>query len=285
MGVALGLAAAFWWGATDYFAAMASRRLGARYVVLGFHVLATVALAALAVATDALGGIGGRELALAALAGAFGWTSYLAFYRALAIGPISVVSPIVSGYAATTVVLAVVVLGDRPDAAQTVAIVLSLVGVAVAATDGGRAFHGAGDRSGMVLGVVAMVLVGCFVFVVASQSPDAGWLQPLFLGRAFATGFLLVQTLVLDGPRLPPAPARTWLAVAFVGTVDTLGYVCFNLGVRYDATAIVGAASAPYAVVPIVVGIVVLRERPTVPEWIGVLLTIVGVVLLGIVSG
>ena len=44
--------------------------------------------------------------------GAAGWLSYLAFYRALAIGPISIVSPIVSAYAAVTVICAVLIGGE-----------------------------------------------------------------------------------------------------------------------------------------------------------------------------
>src|SRR4249919_2368166 len=97
MGIALGLAAALCWGLADYFAAIASRRTGALRVVLGFHVVATILLAIMLAATGGgLGGVSGEEIAWFALIGALGWMSYLAFYRALAIGPISIVSPIVS---------------------------------------------------------------------------------------------------------------------------------------------------------------------------------------------
>ena len=107
MGVALGLGAALSWGLADYFAALASRRIGALRVVLGFHLFALIPLTALVVATDALAQVSGGEVAVFVLIGAVGWVSYLAFYAALAIGPISVLSPIVSGYAAVTVLLAV----------------------------------------------------------------------------------------------------------------------------------------------------------------------------------
>src|SRR5581483_4011822 len=107
-----GLGAALSWGLADYVAAVASRRIGAFGVVLGFHLLATAALAVLAGATGALDDVRGGDLPFFLLVGALGVGSYLAFYRALAIGPISLVSPIVSGYAAVTVVLAVVLGGE-----------------------------------------------------------------------------------------------------------------------------------------------------------------------------
>jgi drug/metabolite transporter (DMT)-like permease len=61
--------------------------------------------------------------------------SYLAFYGALRIGPISIVSPIVAGYAAVTVLIAVIVLGERLPALEVTAAVVSLLGVVAASAD------------------------------------------------------------------------------------------------------------------------------------------------------
>jgi drug/metabolite transporter (DMT)-like permease len=58
--------------------------------------------------------------------------------------------------------------------------------------------------------------------------------------------------------------------------------VFFNVGVRHAATSIVATASAPYAVVPIVMGVSLLRERPTPVQWSGVALVIGGLVTLGL---
>jgi drug/metabolite transporter (DMT)-like permease len=66
--------------------------------------------------------------------------------------------------------------------------------------------------------------------------------------------------------------------------LDTGGYVCFNLGAGHAPTAIVAAASAPYALVPIAMGVSLLRERPTGAQWLGVACVVGGVVVLGIVT-
>src|SRR5918994_6260015 len=130
MGILLGLTAALAWGFADVLATAASRRIGAFRVVLAFHVVAMVLLAVLLAATgEGLAGVSAGDLAWLVLVGLLGGVSYLAFYRALAIGPISIVSPIVSAYAAVTVLCAVVIGGERPTAGEIAAIVVVIFGV------------------------------------------------------------------------------------------------------------------------------------------------------------
>ena len=72
--------------------------------------------------------------------------------------------------------------------------------------------------------------------------------------------------------------------MALLALLDTGGYVCFNLGVGQASTAIVAAAAAPYAIVPIAMGITLFGERPTRAQWLGVGCVIAGVVVLGAVT-
>ena len=60
------------------------------------------------------------------------------------------------------------------------------------------------------------------------------------------------------------AARRTLLGLlVLLALLDTGGYVFFNLGVGHASAAIVAAASAPYAVVPIIMGVSLFKERPT----------------------
>ena len=274
--------------------------VGALRVVLGFHLAALIPLTALAVATDALARVTLTELAVLAGVGAIGWLSYLAFYGALAIGPISVLSPIVSGYAAVTAVLAVVIDGNRLSPAETVAVAITIGGAMLASSDvrAIRTVHLERRSSlGFVLALCAMLLLGTFVFGVAYYRPRVGWLAPIFLARAFAAVFLLCHELRSRGAKahtsstgpddpLPLAGGRRKLLglMVLLGLLDTGGYVCFNLGVGHAATAIVAAASAPYALVPVAMGVSMLRERPTPAQWLGVGFVIAGVVALGVLA-
>lgn len=293
MGVALGLGAALLWGLADYFAAVASRSRGALRVVLGFHLAALVPLTALVLATNGLARVSLTQVAVLVAVGAFGWVSYLAFYGALAIGPISVLSPIVSGYAAVTVLLAVVIAGDHLSAVQAGAVAITIGGAMVASADVRAIAQAKLERRsalGVALALAAMALLGGFVFGVSYYRQQAGWLGPIFLARGFATVFLLAHVLTRGARPAAGAapPTRRWASpipiAVLLALLDTGGYVCFNLGVGHAQTAVVAAASAPYATVPIVMGVSLFRERPTPTQWLGVGMVITGVVVLGAVA-
>jgi drug/metabolite transporter (DMT)-like permease len=315
--VALGLGAALSWGLADYFAALASRGIGALRVVLGFHLFALIPLTVLVVASDGLAKVTGHQIAFFVAIGAVGWVSYRAFYGALAIGPISVLSPIVSGYAAVTVLLAVVFAGNALTGLQALAVGITICGAMLASADVRAIVHTRFQRRsvlGLVLALCAMALLGAFVFGVSYYRAKLGWLGPIFLARAFATVFVFVHVLT-GGRAKPPAeeealpemdaitagagplaagavsvPDRTQSVRRLLGLLvvlallDTGGYVFFNVGVGHAPAAVVAAASAPYAVVPIIMGVSLFKERPNGAQWLGVACVIVGVIVLGAVT-
>jgi len=286
MGILLGLTAALSWGFADYFAAVASRQTGPFRVVLGFHVVAMVLLGGLLVVTgEGLSDVSRRDLAWFAVVGVLGGLSYLAFYQALAIGPISIVSPIVSAYAAVTVVCALLIGGETLTTGETAAIVVVILGVLLASSDLAqiRTLHRIA-LLGILLALATAVLIGVFVYGVAHFSADYGWLVPIFLARGFSTLFLLVVSLGTGDWRFPDRSPRLLATIALIAVVDTLGYVAFNFGVRHSDTTVVATAAAPYAVVPIVAGVALLHERPRATQWTGIALVIAGLVLLGLTA-
>jgi drug/metabolite transporter (DMT)-like permease len=286
MGILLGLTAALSWGLADYFAALASRRTGPFRVVLGFHLAAMVLLTVLLVVTgEGLSDVSGGDLAWFAFLGLLGVVSYLAFYRALAIGPISIVSPIVSAYAAVTVVCAVLIGGERLAAGETAAIVVVILGVLLASSDLAQMRHI--ERVallGILLALLTAVVIGAFVYGVAYFSDEYGWLVPIFLARGFTTLLLVLVSLRGGEWRFEDRSPRLLATIVGIAVVDTLGYVAFNFGVRHADTSVVATAAAPYSVVPIVAGVFLLHERPRVTQWAGISLVIAGLVLLGMVS-
>jgi drug/metabolite transporter (DMT)-like permease len=285
VGLALGLSAALLWGLADYSAAVASRETGALRVVLGLNLFALVVMGALVVVTCDLSRVGLEHIPPFLAIGALGALGYLAFYGALAIGPISVVSPIVSGYAAVTVVLALIVLGESLSLAEGSAIAVVIAGVVLASADlaPGRAVEHVRAR-GLVLAILAMLGVGGYVFAVGYYAGDLGWLVPIFLARAFTSLFLFGAVLREGGPVVPVRSARLGWTIALLAVLDTGGYVAFNVGIEHADTAIVAAATAPYAVVPIVVGVLILRERPGPIQRAGIAAVVGGVALLALVS-
>jgi drug/metabolite transporter (DMT)-like permease len=285
VGLALGLACAFAWGLSDWFSTLASRRIGALASVLGFHVLSVVGLAIAVVATDALDGFGAKPVLVLAAIGAVSSIFYPVFYKALAIGPISIVSPIVSGYAAVTVLLAVVILDEGLGGGRLAAVLVAFLGVALASSDVAQ-LHRIERRQllGLGLAVVAAVAGGVGVFGISYYSDELGWLGPIFVARCF-TGALIALLCVRGGRWRIPARSRGVLAlIGAIAALDTAGFVAFNIGVREADTSLIATASSPYAIVPIVLGVTILHERPKPVQWLGITFVIAGLILLGLFS-
>ena len=286
MGVLFGLGAAITWGCADYVAASAGRRVGSASVVLGFHVVATLLLTVLVLASGSLADVTAGDVPFFVLVGAIGWGSYACFYRALAIGPISVLSPIVSGYAIVTLLLAIILLGERLGTAAAIAVIVSVSGIVLASSGLRHIFRIERlDAHGLLFALAAMVLLGAFVLGVSVRADELGWLVPIFLARLCSTCFI-AGTMIRGGRwRLSDGSPRVLGAIVLLALLDTAGYVCFNLGTEREDTAIVAAASSPYAVIPVVAGVLFFHERPTPVEWAGVGLVIAGLVLLGLAVG
>ena len=122
--------------------------------------------------------------------GAVGAASYLFFFRALAIGPISIVSPMVFAYAAVTVLLAVVVLGERLSGrGPAAAFAVAMVGVVLASTDPRRMSATRRVATlGVVLAVLAMVWLGGASCSASATTPttSAGWRRSSWRARSAA---------------------------------------------------------------------------------------------------
>jgi drug/metabolite transporter (DMT)-like permease len=254
-------------------------------VALGFHLVAVVPLGALVLATGGLDHITGLDLAVFPALGALGWLSYLTFYEALSIGPISLVSPIVSGCAAITLILAVILNGERLSVAEIIAVVLTFAGVTIASTDVSQMLRTRLRRpavGGIAVALAATLLFGGFVFGVSDHRAGIGWLAPIFLARVCTAVFLAAHAR----HRCRPLPARSSLhLVGLIALMDTGGYVCFNLGTRHGTTSVVATASALYAAVPVVIGVWLLHERPIKSQWVGLVVPAGGLVMLGLAAG
>jgi len=104
--------------------------------MLGMQVTGTVLYAVALAVVGRFPALSLDQLPLACALAALGLTGLLLFYKALALGPIAIVSPIGAAYVAVTVLLVVVFLGERLNPAQTVAIVVTTIGIIMTGTDG-----------------------------------------------------------------------------------------------------------------------------------------------------
>jgi drug/metabolite transporter (DMT)-like permease len=135
--VIFALAAALSWGLADFLGAVSTRRVGLLLTMCTGQVVTLVVLGFVAATlrSDNVH-LSWGELAALVLSGILGAASYAGFYRALQLGPVSLVSPVFSAYAAITVLLAVVVGQESLAAAALAGIAATLGGVILASAAG-----------------------------------------------------------------------------------------------------------------------------------------------------
>lgn len=283
-GLVLGLVAALCWGSTDVAAALAGRRLGSLIVAAIVEGTSLVAILALCVIRGSWFPTNTGDIVVSVITGIAAAGAYVSFFTALRIGPLSVVSPVVSAYGGLTVVLAVAVRGESLSLLQAIGAALATLGVILTGlvSDGGwRTTRVAGRGVGFA--IVALVCFAVLTVGLAGPIRSSGWLPVLLTARIANTGTILVLLVVVLGLRAGwarpfleasgDAQTTRWrvaLGAAVVGgALDIGGFVAFAIGLEQAPAWIVGLASSFGPVVSVVVAVLLWGERLQRSQWLG----------------
>jgi len=253
--------------------------LSRRLPVLGVTLVSQAAgFAALVVAVGVRGEIGGRSFAIGLAAGVGGGLGLAAFYRALSLGTMSVVSPIAACGALVPFVLSLAT-GERPARIALVGAVAALAGAVLASVEERRAAaHAPGRARAVVLAVVAAIALGIFVYFLGLGSREGDALSTLFGARVGSLTVLVVVAVLIRAPvRIPRASLA---AVAAVGLADVTANVLFAFASRHGLLALVSVLGSLYPVVTVLLAHVLLGERLTRAQRLGVVLALGGVAVI-----
>lgn len=278
LAVIYALVASCCWGVSDFTAGLLSRRLPVLTVMFGAQTLGLV-LSATALAASAPRAPGTGHALAALAAGASGVLGLACFYRALAVGTMSIVAPI----GATGVALPVLVGlagGDRLRALQAAGLALTVCGVVLASRprepEGGWGATSAARGQSVALALAAAAGFGGY-FSFAHSGARGGVLWLLVVSHLVVVPMGLVLALTRR-PALPPRGALP--AVAFVGLVDLSATALYGLANRRGALAIVAVAGSLYPAVTVLLARAVLHERVAPVQGVGVVAALAGVALL-----
>jgi drug/metabolite transporter (DMT)-like permease len=282
--VALALATSLLWGLADFGGGLLTRRIPALTVVVVSQALAAAVLGVLVVATGAWSETGWR-LWFAVAAGLIGPLAMLCFYRALALGPMGVVSPLTATAVAVPVGVALL-LGERPGPLQYTGILIAFGGVVLA---GGPQLRGAPvQRRAMVYTLVAALGFGATLALIAEAATTVtGLFLALFVQRVcniVAGGAALYAGARRGSPVLPaggrPVVTAALPALAFVGLADVAANATYALAARIGPVTVAAVLASLYPVVTTLAALGVLRERLRSVQALGAGLAMAGTLLL-----
>ena len=273
--VALALGASLAWGASDFLAGLKTRRLALLWVLLISQATGLVLVGVAALASG-MPLPGGHSAMLAAGAGVAELIGFAALYKALAVGPMSVVAPI-SAMAALLPIIVGLAAGDAPTGFQALGMALALAGAALASFEYGGDHRRA--ATGIGLAVVAALGFGAF-FVGTDLAADDGALWAVAINRATAVAVLVVVVLAL---RRPVPITRDQIApLAAVGALDISANVMFAVALTVGMAAAVSVLGSLYPIATVVLARAVLHEQLSFSQRGGVLAALAGIGLVGL---
>lgn len=279
--VILGLASAIIYGVSDFFGGLGARRIAPILVSL---VSFAVAIVPIAIATPLMGSVWSADAVwLGVIAGVAGALAIWAFYSALAIGPMSVISPTVAAVAALLPAIVGIARGER----FTLIGYVALAALVVAAVLLGVTREQSGGRLGVravVLAVVSGLGFGGYNVIIELTPPESE-LAPLLVDLVVGALIFAVVVAIIRVRRGPSFPVLSadrrglWLAAA-AGFLLAIANALLVWGLHQGELAIMGVLSALYPLGTVLLALTVLRERLSVVQVIGVALALAASVAL-----
>jgi drug/metabolite transporter (DMT)-like permease len=284
--VIYGLGAAIFWGIADLFAAFSGRRVGVAATVLLSQVAAAVAISVVVLASghdlDGLDEVAGWLLPIAAITA----VAYVTLYRALELGPIALVSPLLASYAVIPVLLAVIFLDETLGSVEIAGAAVTIGGAVVTSADVRSLRRGTRvPAAALPWALASTVLFGTAAYAVAWSAKRVGWLTSLWLVRTSTALLFVIAAVVAIAVMRPPLRGRlssqAVALCALLGVADLAGTISYSRGSEVGLVSIVTAVSATYPLIPVFGGIALLDERPAINHYVGVAMVIAGLLLLG----
>ena len=209
--------------------------------------------------------------------GLAGIAALTSFYRALAIGTMSVVAPIAATGVSVPVVVGIA-RGDHPAASQLIGIVIAVIGVVLASREHGPGIEDRGaSRASVALALLAAGGFGCyFVGVQSSARADPMW---ALLASRVAGVVLLLAVVAVQGGIAVARPGRLWL-LAVMGVLDVSATGFYAVATRHGLLSVVSVAASLYPLATVLLARVVLGERVRRVQELGIAAALAGVVLM-----
>jgi len=316
--VVLGLAGALLYGAADFLGGLAARRISAlRVTAVG----ALSGAVLLAVGALIVPGVWSAEaLFWGALSGVTGAAAIALLYACLAIGPMSILSPVTAVTSAIVPLTWGLANGSELGVIAYPAFALALVAVVlVGLVPDQRAVRP--SLKGLLMATASGMLIGAF-YILINETPDDSGLIPLVANRTVNATIMITLIVVLaviagrrhvratelgaavvDGthaaPHLSAGPSaspptvlsaaaaalrggwRGGLALAIAcGFLDAIANIFVLIGLRVGDLTVVSVLTALYPAGTILLAAVVLRERIAPLQWLGLALALAASAML-----
>ena len=225
----------------------------------------------------------GRWAPLALVSGALQVGYFVVLQHAYRVGDVSVVYPLARGTGPLlSVILAILLLGERPGWLALLGAGVVVAGVVVVGFEGGRAAASI-NRAGVIWGLLVGVLIAAYTLWDAS-AVTVGGMPPvgLYWGSVVVQLLLTAWPALRHGQRTLATARSHWRAVLVVGVLSPLAYILILLAIQLAPVSIVAPAREVSVVLVSLAGWLLFREPHPGQRLLGAAFVLAGVALLAL---
>ena len=282
-----GLIPAFAWGVSDFLSAKSAQRFGALKAAFVINSLgALVYLVFYGLFLHFNTSINSDGLIFALVGSVSFGLAQVSFFKSVALGPLSLVSPISSTYPLISLVVGLLLFNARVTFIQVIGILLIVAGVMVASGLWQTKKSEMHSGRGPVIALGAAAGWGIGLGFIAHATTMMSWQNVFLIEQLVAPIVLLfVMPVIKGGEIIDRKSLIKLLNSPFVwgaGALQMTGLLTLNLGLANIPTAVamIVAISSCYPALTILIAFKHMRERTPMIPLLGGVAGIVGVIVL-----
>ena len=219
--------------------------------------------------------ISGDQIAFAIISGIFGSIGLLAFYKALAIGNMSVIAPITAVIAPLIPVLFNYLEEPYSSLTQIIAMTLAFVSIWLLTSTNETKKYVFLD---IKLAVAAGLNFGIFLILINLASTKTSYFLPLMVARVITV--LLAGLVLIKGKNMITFEVKSLFVICMIGIIDATSNILFILSVLYGRLDIASILFSMGPVITILLAWLIMKEKIGQIQALGIILAMFSIILL-----
>jgi len=275
--VIFGLSASVGYGLSDYIGAKVTRKIGEYKIILFSHFLGLFLLVPLVLITKTSLLMSPSTFFLFIIYGLLAVIAIFYFYKALKIGPVSLVTPIAASYSLVSVISALLFYKEKLVLNHYLAIFLIIFGIIITSFKIEKQKIKLINTKGIFYAFIPMFLWGISIPYITFIIKEIGWISATFyeylLIMLFIYFYILIKKIDIKNIRF----TKDLIGFAFF---RFLGFSMMNIGLLYGLISVVAPVESTSPLITVILALIFLKEKIQKHQLVGAFITIAGLIFL-----
>lgn len=282
MGIVFGIIAMIGWGTADFFVAKAVRKTNVFKTFLWSQIIGMVLFLFMLPFFFKVPIFSFNTIIIILVTGFLGVVSYLAFYKGLQVGKVSIISPISACWVIVAVILSLIFLNEKLTTLQTIGVSSAILGTIFTSFKLRDLFklRLKNSLTGIKYAIITLLGWGIEFLFISILVSRLSWFLPILLIKAVGIFYLLTYSSVRK--QNISFPKNVALLLVLIGVLEVVAFLSYSIGVNSEYTAIVAPIVATFPMVTIILARIFFKESLEINQKIGIVFILIGLVILAL---